>query len=335
MTSINVLLVAALHEECKQQIAAVSPRIKLLDAAGNWKPPDKVTPDRFQDISSEKLDAFLPQAQVLYGYTPPKNLVSRAPKLKWFQTMLAGVDHFLDDELKNSPIIITNVSGVHASPVAEFAVAFMLMFTKQAPSCFLNKQQKKWERFIPMLLRSKTVGIVGLGSIGREVARLSMALGMKVLATHRTARKGDKARHVDLVVPLENLNRLLSQSDFVVLTLPHTPETSQMLGERELRAMKPTAYLINVGRGETVDEDALVRALEEQRIAGAGLDAFAVEPLPAHHKLWDLPNVIISPHASGRIDSYDFITTDVFCENLKRYVSGKRLLHVVNKKRGY
>jgi D-2-hydroxyacid dehydrogenase (NADP+) len=335
MNSVSVLLVAALHEECKQQIAAVSPRIHLLDAAGTWKPPDKVTPDRFQDISNENLDVFLPQAEVLYGYAPPKNLGSRAPGLKWFQTMLAGVDHFLDDELRNSSIIITNVSGLHAVPVGEFALALMLMFTKQAPFCFLNKQQKTWERFIPMLLRSKTVGIVGMGSIGSEVARLCKAFDMRVLATRKTARKGDQAKHVDLIVPGEDLKTLLSESDFVVLTLPFTKETDNIIGERELRAMKPTAYLINVGRGETIDEDALVRALVEQRIAGAGLDAFTTEPLPAGHRLWDLPNVIISPHASGRIDHYDFLTTEIFCENLRRYVNGKRLLNVVNKKRGY
>lgn len=335
MNPINVLLVAALHDECKQQIAAVSPRIKILDAAGPWRPPDKVTPDRFQNLSSDKLDAYLPQAEVLFGYTPPKNLVPRAPRLRWFQTMLAGVDHFLDEKLKNSPIVITNASGVHAAPVAESAIAFMLMFAKQAPFCFLNKQQKKWERFIPMLLRSKTVGIVGLGSIGREVARLSKSLGMRVIATRRTAQKGDRARYVDRLLPTRQLETLLSQSDFVVLTLPHTSETSRMLGDKALRAMKPTAYLINVGRGETVAEDALVCALEEQRIAGAGLDAFAVEPLPVNNKLWDLPNVIISPHASGRLDNYDFITTEIFCENLRRYVSGRRLRNVVNKERGY
>lgn len=335
MNSINVLLVASLHEECKRQIAAVSPGINLLDAAGPWKPPDKVTPDRFQNISSEKLDAFLPQAEVLYGYTPPKDLVSRVPRLKWFQTMLAGVDHFLDADLVNSKIVITNMSGIHAAPVAEFALAFMLMFAKQAPFCFLNKIEKKWERFIPMLLRSKTVGIVGLGSIGKEVARLSRALGMKVIATRRSARQGDKTRYVDLLVPRDNLTMLLSQSDFVVMTLPYTRETDRMIGGKELRAMKSTAYLINVGRGDTVDEEALVRALEEKRIAGAGLDAFTVEPLPANHRLWELPNVIISPHASGRMENYDMIANEIFCENLRRYVSGKRLLNVVNKKRGY
>ncbi len=335
MNSIPVLLTASLHNECKQQIAAVSPRIKMLDAVGPWKPPDKVTPERMQTISGEKLDEYLPQAEVLFGYTPPKNLVSRAPNLKWFQTMLAGVDHFLDDELRKSPIVITNVSGLHASPVAEFAITFMLMFAKQAYSCFLNKQQKKWERFIAMLLRSKTVGIIGLGSIGREVARLSKVLGMKVIASRRTAKTGGRAQYVDTLVPPDHLDMLLSNSDFVILTLPHTPETHQMIGERELRNMKLTAYLINVGRGETVDEDALVKALEQNWIAGAGLDVFSQEPLPIDSKLWELPNVIIGPHASGRLDNYDFLTTEFFCENLKRYIAGRRLRNIVNKKRGY
>ena len=226
---------------------------------------------------------------MLYGYLPPKNVTTRAPKLKWFQAMLAGVDVFsdlLDNDIMESSVTVTNVSGIAATPVAEFVLEIMLMFVKRAPFCFQLKQQKQWERFIPSVLRSKTVGIVGLGSIGREVARLAKAFGMRVVATRRTAKRVTRARHVDTLLPPQQLRQLLSDSDFVVLTLPLTPETKELIGEEELRTMKSTAYLINVARGGIVDEMALIRALDEHWIAGAGLDAFPTEfPLPANNRL--------------------------------------------------
>jgi phosphoglycerate dehydrogenase-like enzyme len=156
-----------------------------------------------------------------------------------------------------------------------------------------------------------------------------------VIATRRSTRRATRARNVDLLLPREHLHQLLSESDFVAITLPFTAETNQLIGEAELRAMKPTAYLINIGRGRIVDEEALVRALSENWIAGAGLDVFATEPLPAESKLWELPNVIYSPHVAGGMEDYVARATDLFCENLKRYLNGKRLLTIVGKKRGY
>ena len=144
-----------------------------------------------------------------------------------------------------------------------------------------------------------------------------------------------RAQYVDKLVAGRQLAELLAESDFVISALPSTPATTGLIGEKELRMMKPTAYLINVGRGSTLDEEALIRACEERWIAGAGLDAFTVEPLPKESKLWVLPNVFFSPHVSGRLTNYSEVTTRVFCENLKRYVAGKRLFNIVNKKRGY
>ena len=188
---------------------------------------------------------------------------------------------------------------------------------------------------MPGLLRSKTVGIVGLGSIGREVARLAKAFGMRVIATRRSVKRVTRARNVDMVLPGEELLTLLSESDFVVMALPFTPGTDRLIGERELKAMKPTAYLVNVGRGRTLDESALICALDEGWIAGAGLDAYAIEPLPAESRLWDLPNVILNPHIAGRLANYAKVATDLFCDQLKRYVNGKKLFNIVNKKIGY
>jgi phosphoglycerate dehydrogenase-like enzyme len=227
------------------------------------------------------------------------------------------------------------VSGIHSTPIGEFVLQLMLMFSKQAPLCFQLKQEKQWERLGTTVLRSRTVGIVGLGHIGREVARLGKAFGMKVMATRRSAGRAASARYVDVLLPPGQLTRLLSESDFVVICVPLTPETNGLIGEEELGAMKPSAYLINVARGKIVDEEALVKALQEKRIAGAGLDVFATEPLPTDSKLWELPNVILSPHISGGMEDYSEQATGIFCENLKRYLRGERLINVVSKEKGY
>ncbi len=197
------------------------------------------------------------------------------------------------------------------------------------------QEQKRWERFIPMLICGKTIGIVGLGNIGKEIARMSKAYGMKVLGTRRSVREVTGGRNVDLLLPSSRMNELLAQSDFVVLAVPSITETVNLIGRRELKSMKPGAFLVNIARGSVIDEDALIWALENNIIAGAGLDTFAEEPLQPHSRLWHFPNVIITPHLAGRLENYYDVATDIFCENLKRYLSGKRLIKLVNKKRGY
>jgi phosphoglycerate dehydrogenase-like enzyme len=211
----------------------------------------------------------------------------------------------------------------------------MLMFAKGSHICFQQKQLKQWQPFMPSVLRGKTVGIIGLGGIGREIARLSKAFGMHVMAARRTVKKSGRARNVDEAFSVRELPRLLRKSDFVVLALPLTHETHKIIGEEQLRLMKPTAYLVNIARGKVVDEPALVSALRENRIAGAALDVFEVEPLPAASPLWELSNVILTPHIAGGMDRYIEQATDIFCENLKRYLAGERLTRVVNKTKGY
>ncbi len=330
MESINVLVTSVIGDECLQQIAEVSPNIKLTDVSGLLRAENGGDP-----VSKEKLDDLLSQAEVIFGLRLPQNVVARAPRLKWIQTMSAGVDRFLDTEMVESPVILTNVSGIHATPIGEFVLGLMLMFAKNAPLHFQLQQKKQWKRLPPSILRSKTVGIVGLGSIGKEVARLAKAFGMRVLATRRSAKREGRARNVDIMLPSSQLCRLLAESDFVVLAVPVTPETNKLIGEKELRAMKSTAYLINISRGEIVDEEALIHALDEHWIAGAGLDVFATEPLPTDSRLWELPNVIFSPHIAGGMVDYATRATERFVENLERYVDGRTLLNVVDKKRGY
>ena len=330
MESINLLVTTALDEASMKQITIVSSRIKLTNVS------ELVQAEQKGDAAAKKqLDALLAVTEIIYGFRLPENVIARAPKLKWFQTMSAGVDRFLDDKFRRSSVIMTSVSGIHTVPIGELVLELMLMLAKQASLAFQQKQQQQWKPFLPMVLRSKTVGIVGLGHIGREVARLAKAFGMRVVATRRSARQSQRARYVDRLFAPDQLLQLLSESDFVVLTLPLTKETHKIIGEAELRSMKPTAYLINVARGQVVDEEALARVLEEHRIAGAGLDVFTREPLPADSRLWKLPNVIISPHIAGYMENYSEQATAVFCENLRRYLGGKRLINVVGKERGY
>jgi phosphoglycerate dehydrogenase-like enzyme len=335
MDKIYVMVVSALDEEYLRQIAEVSPRIEVLNGAKIWSMPDMLAGEHEGDCTDKEYEDMLARAEVIYGYRLPPNVIARAPRLKWVQGMLAGAEHILTDEIIRSPVILTNMRGIHSSPVSEVALELMLMLAKQAPACFQAKQEKKWQRFVPVLFRSQTVGIVGLGHIGKEIARLTKAFGARVLAADISFRKVTSARNVDVAYPVGQLDSLLSESDFVVLALPLTRETTGIIGEKQLKSMKPTAYLVNVGRGPTVDEDALIRALEEGWIAGAGLDVFTTEPLPVDHKLWELPNVFFSPHISGRLQNYNEVTTRLFCENLRRYIAGKKLLNLVNKQKGF
>lgn len=332
MDTINVLVISPVGEECLRQIAAVSPSLSVSDASDLWHDAGGTAVELKGDALREKQDARLAQAHIIYGYIPAGIDTARAPRLRWIQTMLAGVDRFLNADLVRSRVIVTNTSGIHATSVSELALEMMLMCTKRALLRFEMKQKKEWQKFIPVTLRSQTVGILGLGSIGREVARLAKCFGARVIAMDE---KAVRSRYADLLLPPEQLPGLLSESDFLVLTLPLTPDTRRLIGARELRAMKPTAYLINVARGEIVDEASLVQALSEHWIAGAGLDVFAREPLPAESRLWDLPNVIMSPHVGGRMANYNDVATDLFCDNLKRYLAGKRLRNIVNKKKGF
>ncbi len=329
--NVNVVLSSPLlDEEALGKITSISPRLKVRDI---W---DLSRADLKGDSTArDELDIVLADAEVVYSFRLPRNLIVRAPNLKWVQVATAGVDRFLDDDLRRSPVILTNVSGIHATPIGEFVMEQMLMFAKNASFCFELKQRKQWQHYEPTVLRGKTVGIVGLGNIGREVARLSRAFGMRVIAIRRSTPRTPRARNVDLMLSRQELSRLLAESDYVVITLPHTHETHNLFSEKELRAMKQSAYLINIGRGGIVDEDVLARALSEKWIAGAGLDVFATEPLPPDSKLWELPNLLFSPHVSGDMENYIGQATEVFCKNLRRYVEGKKLLNVVNKQLGY
>ncbi len=328
---IKVVVTTPLDEQTLQKIKAISERIRI-DQVSPW-----ILAERKGDFShKEKLDLLLGQADVLFGWIHhfPKYLLERTPCLKWIQTMSAGID-LLPEEIRRSRIRIVNASGLHGTPMGEMVLELMLMFAKGAPACFRMKQAREWKRYKPALLRGQTVGILGLGVIGREIARLCKAFGMEVIGIRRSGPPEQPFPEVDRVYPREQLHEVLAKSDYVVLALPHTKETRNLIGEKELRAMKPSAFLINLARGAIVDEGALIRALEEQWIAGAGLDVFLKEPLSPESRFYDLPNVIYSPHISGDMPDYEGRATAVFCENLRRYLAGEPFLHEVDQEKEY
>ena len=210
---------------------------------------------------------------------------------------------------------------------------------KEKFNALLAEAEVLYGLFLPQDLLSRTPRLKWVqtmsGSIGREVARLCKAFGMRVIATRRSAKQSARARYVDKLLPVKQLKQLLGESDYVVIATPLTPETTGLIGTEELKAMKPTGYIINIGRGGIIDEEALIQALDEKQIAGAGLDVTAIEPLPTDSRLWDFENVILTPHVSGGMEDYMKRATDLFCKNLERYLNNKRLLNVIDKTRGY
>ncbi len=330
MEYVNVLVTDPIDEAGIRRIREVSGRVRATHISDLTR-----AEQRGDRAAEDKLNALLAEAEIVCGFILPRDVIRRAPKLKWLQMLSTGVDAVVDGAFLESQVVMSKVDGVHSHTVAEFAFAMVLMFAKKMPFCFEQKRNRQWQQYTPSVLRSKTMGIVGLGHVGRSVARIAKAFDMRVVATRRSAKGAGRARDVDLVLPSERLHELLAESDFVALTLPLTGESKEMIGEAELRAMKPTAYLINVARGPIVNEEVLVRALDEGWIGGAGLDVFTSEPLPADSRLWELPNVIYSPHVAGYMEGYGAGVTELFLENLRRYLGGERLLNTVSKKKGY
>ena len=285
-----------------------------------------------------ELDALLTRCQVLMAMPFPVDAPERAPNLRWVQIISAGVNNLRGTPVWDRPIMLTVNRGVPSRGMAEYALTWMLMFVKEMP-CILGQQANgEWDRsgLVPGYLMGKTVGILGLGGAGGELARICKALDMRVLATRRTTTHREEAYgDVDVLLPPTGIHEILRESDFVVVAMPLTPETEGLIGAEELRLMKPTAYLINISRGAIVVEEALVDALRERQIAGAGLDAFTTEPLPADSPLRDLPNVFLSPHVSGVTVDQTSATVDLFCENMRRFLNGEGLINEVDKAIGY
>ena len=292
--------------------------------------------------------------EILYtSFAIPLPLPEQAPQLRWVQLYSAGPDPILDHALFQTQVIFTTASGVHAINMAEYVLAMILAWFRRFPRMLEWQQRGQWpsssERsslFVPEELSGKTIGIVGYGSIGRQIARLASAFGMRVLAMQRHTDHRDHGfvfpgiGDPEGVLPSRyyadhELHSMLSESDIVVIAVPLTPQTREMLNDAAFQAMKSTGFLVNIARGGICNEAALVEALREKQIAGAALDVFEQEPLPPDHPLWYLPNVFISPHSAGLTPYYDERAAAVFEENLRRYLVGEPLYNVVDKMLGY
>jgi phosphoglycerate dehydrogenase-like enzyme len=295
---------------------------------------DGIVAERAEDLKTAIAKAS--EAEVIQTGHWSDELWKSAPNLKWVQSGGAGVEGFLTPEFVASPIILTNAQGIYAIPIADHVMAFVLHFSRQFNHLVRYQMERKWADWgeFPLdELMGRTLGIVGLGGIGSEVATRAKAFGMRVIATRR--RSETPAENVDEVRGAEELAWLLGESDFVALCTALTPETRHLIGAEQLRQMKSTAYIINIGRGGLIDEEALIAALRAGEIAGAGLDVFEEEPLSAESPLWDMPNVFITPHEAGSSPRSHERLMDLFCENLRRYVAGEPLLNVVDKTAGY
>lgn len=335
---INILITLPLADELVEQIAQISDRFVV-----------SLIPTR--DASEIPNEAW-EQTEVLYTmYTLPEP--EQAPKLSWVQCYLSGVDKIRDEEIfKKEGIQLTTISGANASQVAEHAVTMMMALGHQLPEMFNLQQRSEWmtskgTRYIPRELRGSTVGIIGYGSIGRQIARLVHGFGAEVLATKRDVKHpedkgytpenmGDpEGNYFTRLYPPQAIRSMVKECDFVVVTVPLTRGTQGLIGPAQIAAMKPGAFLVDVSRGGVVDHISLVTALTEGKLGGAALDVFPLEPLPTDHPLWSLPNVIITPHVAGFSPVYNKRANELFVENLYRYVAKDPLLNPVDLTREY
>jgi phosphoglycerate dehydrogenase-like enzyme len=274
-------------------------------------------------------------------------LLARAPRLAWVHSASAGVERALTPTARERGIVITNARGVFSRPIAEYVLMMILAISRRLPQLLELQRERTWQPLEGSELRDLTIGIVGLGSIGRAVAALASAFGCRVVAIRRRTEAGSaapsgdgdddtpRAVALDRVLGPEGLPQLLAESDFVVLAAPLTPETEGMIDDAALRAMKRGSWLINVARGRLIDERALLRALAEGSIGGAVLDTFAEEPLPPDSPFYDLPNAIITPHTSWSSGRVLDRSVGLFCDNLRRFAAGEPLLNVIDPNAGY
>ena len=335
---INVLVTVPFPDKLSNILSAVSSRLNV--TVRKARSAGDIPADMWQ------------QTDVLYsaGILPSPE---QAPNLKWIQFHFAGIDWVVDEPiLRQDGVIATTLSGAHAPQMGEYVLMMLLTLGHKLPGVLSLKGKPDWprdrfERFRPIELRGSTVGIIGYGSIGREVARLLQPFDVTVLATKWNAMQVEDTGYTQTglgdpsgdfprrIYPFQALKSMIAECDFLVVAVPLTPETECLMGAEELAVMKPTAFLVDVSRGGVIDHIALMRALKDKRIAGAALDVFPEEPLPQNSPLWKLPNVILSPHIAGITPYYDQRAIAVFAENLQRFLSGESLYNQFEIERGY
>lgn len=341
-----------MSDDQKIEILTTIPFVEpLLDQLQQVSPRLHITVDpafRAEDIQ----DAVWEKTEILYTDTVLP-AIEKVPNLRWLQFHFAGVDDILELPLVRKPgLVVTHLSGVAAPQMAEYIVMMMLGLAHRLPEIYANQAKMewprdRWDRYMPKKIRGSTVGIVGYGSIGREVARLLQSFNVTILATKLDVRHpqdegycieglGDPVGDLfHRLYPVQALASMLKECDFIVVCLPLTGKTRNLIDEKILRSLKPTAFIIDVGRGGIIDQNALLNALQEYKLAGAALDVFSEEPLPPGNPLWKLPNVIVTPHVSGISPSYRQDAVDLFETNLRRFINGETLLNRLDLDREY
>ena len=352
MPKINVLNIQRLNASDRAKIQAVDPAIRLTDAGGWFDGEYRETwpaytatrylrPNAAGSGTREERDRLLAEVEVILGGWPfPLDLRARAPRLKWFHQRPAGASNLLRGDLWGSDVTVTTSRGVGSTlAMAEYAVAGILYFAKSLHQVAVDRTAGTFDHraYRPLLIEGKTACVVGAGGIGLEVGRLCAALGMRVVGTRRLPKPGEPLPpgFRELGGP-DDLDRYLPASDFVVICCQWTPETNRLFDNSRFGLMKPGSVLVNVARGEIVDEDALGDALERGHLRGAALDVYVgeFEHLPPM-RLWSHPRVLITPHVSGASDEDRHGAIDLFCDNLRAYLAGKPLRNVIDWQRGY
>jgi len=279
-----------------------------------------------------KADPFIGSADILltFGAHMADHVLEKGTKLKWIQALGTGVDGIVDRPPFREGVLVTNMHGLHGDSVPEAAVMLMLALARDLPRAMHNQQARKWDRYPSRLLKGKTVGIFGVGAIAKSLAPKCRSFGMTVVGI-TSAVRGMEGFH--RMVHRDELERTAGELDFLVLLTPYTSETRGIVGAKVLAAMKPSAYLVNLARGGIVDEDALVHALREKRLAGAALDVFATEPLPGDHPLWNMDNVIVTPHLGGFHDQYAEQALPTVVDNFRKFLAGdtNNMINVVKR----
>ena len=343
---VRVLIASYLEPEQVDRIRALDPRLAVVHEPGLLPRPrfaaDHTGPPFERAEDDEKLwVSLLADAEVLFDFdrTHLEDLPERAPSVRWIQATSAGIGQLVAKHRYTERMpetVFTTASGVHAIPLAEYALMSILVFRKKLPEMLADQRERRWERFASTDLKGRSIAVVGMGSIGTEVARVASQFGMRVIGVKRTVAGVEPASlFLEALYPLDELHAALRGAEHVVLSAPHMPETEGMIGEVELELLAPGAIIVNVARGALIDEGALVDALESGQVGGAALDVFRDEPLPEESPFWTLPNVQVCSHSAGTSDRENERITDIFSENLHRYLGGEPLLNVLDATRMY
>lgn len=318
-----------MNKECPVIFISVSTGTDIVDKVKTICPQAKVL--RADDLSHRP--ELIGEIEIVYGRLDPA-LFPKAKSLQWVHSTSAGVEWAQRPEVVSHPAVITN-SRIHAAHVSEHAFGLLLMLVRRLSQMVLNQREHLWKGPAeePVSLAGRTLCILGLGVIGRQCARLGKAFGMRVIGVRR--RVTAASHDVDEMLPPEKLDEALAKSDVVINLLPGSSHLAGIIGRRQFEVMRPGCLFINVGRGVTVDTAAMVEALRAGRLGGAGLDVTDPEPLPKDHPLWDMPNVVITPHYAGNVHNYFELTDQVFLKNLRHFLAGQPLESVIDKQMGY